>query len=266
MARLILTSCVFAVLAFGCTDETKTDAPPTPPVTAAVEPAPAPSEPAAVSEAAYVTFVTGLRREPVEAQRIDDPTGASKKKISNWLMTLYRGEEVTILGVQDTWAKVRASDDSEGWVQKNGLLPVEGAAIATVFEPTKTFNRPDLLALNTSRTLDPAALLFVLKTKDQFSEVNYYGQGTAWVLSEKLNTDAREIAAAKLLAKVRWLKERKDASADEVMKLARAQFSDSKLVGMADDNAAIKTDEAPPAGDNSPAEPPAVAPADDEEN
>ena len=230
--------------AWACTKE-PTAAPAQNEVTAVAPTAGVPAAPAAAVEQAYVTFVTGLRKEPTDAQKIDD--AATGKKVGNWLTTLYRGEEVAILEVKGDWARVRASDDSEGWVQKNGLLPVEGVTVATVFEQAKTFSRPDLLALNATRVVEPGTLLFGLKTKDQFAEVNFYGQGSAWILAEKLNTDAREIAAAKLLAKVRWLKERKDTSADKVMELARTEFADSKLSGMADADATIHVPAAVPA-------------------
>jgi hypothetical protein len=96
----------------------------------------------------------------------------------------------------------------------------------------------------------------VLKTKDQFTEVNHYGQASTWLLSEKLNTDSREIAAAKLLAKVRWLKSKNDPSADTVMELAKTQFGDSRLVGMANPDASIGAPADAPAPDNQPATPP----------
>ena len=207
-------------------------------------------EPKGQSEEALVTAVTSIKKEADEAAKIDGPGG---KKINNWVATLYRGEQVTVLKVQDDWAQVKASDENIGWMKKDGLLPSEGTTLATIFETVKTFNRPDLLALNANRTLDPGSLLVVVKTKDQFSEVNYQGKQTAWVLSEKLNMDGTEIAAAKLVNKVRWLKGKKDPAADQFLELAKSQFSSSKLVGMFDEvtkpDAAAAGEGAAPAGD-----------------
>jgi hypothetical protein len=156
MRIIALSSSLLVLGLVGCKGEQTTEAAPTTPVApTAAAPSETPPTPAApaVSEQAYVTVVTGLKREASDAKSIDDPKGKSKKKISNWLMTLYRGEEVTILEVQEEYAKVKASDDSEGWVQKTALLPVEGVALATVFEEAKTFSRPDLLALNSTKLL-----------------------------------------------------------------------------------------------------------------
>jgi uncharacterized protein YgiM (DUF1202 family) len=211
---------------------------PTPPT--AAEPS-EPAEPAAEPEQAYLTYVTGIRRKPSDAKKVE--VEGKTKKVHNWLSTLYRGEEVTVLEVQGDWARVVASDETEGWVKKTGLLPTEGVSLATLFEKTKTFHRPDLLAQNTSRSIEPATLLFVLKTKNQFTEVNYYGQGSVWVLSDKLSVDPTEISAAKLLAKVQWLKGRKDPDADKVMELARTHFGETKLVAMANDDGAVASEE-----------------------
>ncbi|OGQ81302.1 MAG: hypothetical protein A2289_08750 [Deltaproteobacteria bacterium RIFOXYA12_FULL_58_15] len=245
IALFIFSASILVLSLVGCKDGTQT--PQDAPTVGAVNELSAaqPAAPAgAASEQAYLTYVTGLRREASEAKKVELP--GESKKAQNWIMTLYRGEEVTVIEVDGEWAKVRASDDSEGWVKKSGLLPIEGVELATVFEKTKTFQRPDLLAQNTSRQLDPGALVFVLKSKDQFTEVNYYGQGTVWVLSGTLNTEPKEIAAAKLLAKVQWLKARNDADADKVMELARSEFGDSKLVGMADSEGKIAGEGAAP--------------------
>ncbi|MFC1609330.1 hypothetical protein ACFL6C_00090 [Myxococcota bacterium] len=252
MRCIAVVATLFAFVLGGCKEDPQPETKPDEP--AAVEPTgaaePAEPEPAAELEQAYLTHVTGLRREPTEAKKVE--IEGKKKKVNNWVMTLYRGEEVTVQEVRGEWTRVSASDDSEGWVKKNGLLPIEGVSLATVFEKAKTFYRPDLLAQNTSRMIDPASLLFILKTKDQFTEVNYYGQGKSWVLSDKLNADPKEISAAKLLAKVQWLKSRKDPDADKVMELARTQFGDSRLVGMADEEGKVK--EEPAEGDEAAAD------------
>jgi hypothetical protein len=185
--------------------------------------------PAAEPEQAYLTSITGLRRQATEDRKVTSEDG---KPVRNWQTTLFRGEELNVLEVEGEWARGKASDDSEGWVKKEFLLPTEGVQVATVFEEIKTFSRPDLLALNSSLTLEPGSLLFVLKTKDQFTEVNRFGQRTTWVLSEKLNTEAAEVSAAKLLAKAKWLDDKKDPSAAQVLDLARTQFGGTRLVGM----------------------------------
>jgi len=216
--------------------------------------APAAPEAAAAREQALVTSVTSIRRERDEAAKVAGPDG---KQVSNWVATLYRGEVVSVLKVQEDWAQVEASDTNMGWMKKDALLPVEGTTLATVLEPVKTFTRPDLMALNatqkgageaavvTVRTVEPGALLIVLKTKDQFSEVNLQGKSSTWILSEKLSVEANEIAAAKLITKYRWLQEKKDASASQYLELARSQYGSSRLVTML--TAATGNDGDPPA-------------------
>jgi SH3-like domain-containing protein len=200
-------------------------------------------EPKGEPETALVTSVTSLKKEPDDAAKID---GAGGKKVNNWVATLYRGEQVGVVKVQEDWAQVTTSDESTGWMKKDGLLPSEGTTLATIFETVKTFNRPDLLTLNATRTLEAGSLLVVVKTKDQFSEVNFQGKQTAWVLSEKLNMDGTEIAAAKLVNKIRWLKAKKDPAADQFLELAKSQFSTSRLVGMFDE--VVRPDGAAPEG------------------
>ncbi len=213
---------------------------------AAVAPAGAPQ---AQAEEALVTGVTSLKREASDAQKLDDAAG---KKVNNWVATLYRGEVVTVQSVKDDWAQVKASDDSTGWVKKDVLLPSEGTTLATLFEEAKTFNRPDLLAMNAKLTLEPGALLFVLKTKEQFSEVNVQGKTTAWVLSERLSTDSNEIAAAKIVNKIKWLKAKKDPQAKEFLELAKSQFGSSRLVGMLDEADKAGADAVPADGTAAP--------------
>ncbi|MBI5507383.1 MAG: SH3 domain-containing protein [Deltaproteobacteria bacterium] len=233
---LLLFLLAFAVAA--CTkDEAVAPTPDNRPSPAAT--APAAPVPAGEPEQALVTAVTSLKREPNDAAKVDAADG---KKVSNWVATLYRGEQVTVLKVQDDWAAIKASDESTGWMKKTDLLPNEGTSLATVFETVKTFNRPDLLALNAARTIESGTLLFVVKTKDQFSEVNFQGKATAWVLSEKLNMDVNEIAAAKLVNKIRWLKAKKDPAADQFLELARSQFGGSRLVTMFDEAAKAGTE------------------------
>jgi hypothetical protein len=251
--RRIAVVAVVSMFAFvACTDETPTEPVATPTTDAAADAAePAEPEPSAEPEEAYLTYVTGIRHQPTEAKKVEIE-GKTKKQY-NWMSTLYRGEELTVVEIEGEWAKVKASDDTEGWLKKTGLLPVDGVSLATVFDKTKTFYRPDLLAQNTSRMIDPATLLFVLKTKDQFTEVNYYGQGKAWVLSDKLTADPMEISAAKLLAKVQYLKQKKDKDAGMVLELARSQFGESKLVGMANDEGKVQTEEEKAAAEAAPA-------------
>ena len=98
-----------------------------------------------------------------------------------------------------------------------------------MLQETETFSRPTLSAL-TDRKISPGTLLLVTKSRDQFSEVNYAGTQTTWILTARHTADEQEIEAGLLLSKARWLEERKDPKAAELRALAQSQFGASRLV------------------------------------
>lgn len=205
-------------------------------VTAAAAPAPGLPAPA------YLSASSVLRREPVETPRVKGPSG---KDVPNQLAMLQRGEKVTLLDVQDDWARVRASDDREGWLRRATLLEGEGIVEATVLVATDVFDRPDLLAANAKRRIEPGTLLLVVKAKPPFSEVSVSSGPNAWVLSERLATGVREVSVAKLAEKARWLvRSGKPEEAKQILALARQHFAGVPLV----DALAVELGEAPPPG------------------
>jgi SH3-like domain-containing protein len=176
--------------------------------------------PAAV--VAFVSTATVLRREASEAPRAKGPGG---KEISNQLALLQRGERVTLLEPRDEYARVRASDDREGWVRRSALLEGEGITEATVLVSTDVFDRPDLLAANAKRKIEPGTLLLVVKARAPFSEVSASGGPNAWVLSERLATAEKDVSVAKLAEKARYLRRSgKDEEARQILALAREHF------------------------------------------
>jgi hypothetical protein len=210
-------------------------------------PPPAPEAPqvAAAGAPAYVTQVSALRREPADAPRVKGPAG---KEVSNVLATLQRGERVTVLeGAarivgQDEWAHVRSSDDQDGWMRRTALLEGDGVREATVLVPADVFDRPDLLAANARRRIEPGTLLLVVREKAPFAEVNVSSGPNAWVLADRLATGAPEVSVAKLAEKGRWL--RRAGKPDEALKLvalARATFPGVALV----EQVAVELGEAP---------------------
>ncbi len=211
----------------------------TPPDAASAVGAPGASAPTP-SSPAFVSAVTTLRREPVEAARVKVP-GA--KDAANVLAVLQRGERVTLVEAKEEWARVRSSDDREGWVRRGTLLEGDGIVEATVLAPADVFDRPDLLAANARRKIDPGTLLLVVKTKPPFSEVNVSSGPNAWVLSERLATGEREVSVAKLAEKARYLRKiGKDDEAKQILALAREHFAGVPLV----DALAVELGEAPP--------------------
>lgn len=217
------------------------------------------ARPSQAGEQAYVTGVAAVRRSNSEDKQVDDPAKPGKK-VNNYITTLHRGEQVQVVKVDGDWAQVRSSDEKEGWVKKDALLPSDGVTMVTVLEDTKTFDRPDLLALNPKRKVSGGALIYALRAKDQFSEINLGGQSTAWVLTSTLLSEQREVDAAKLLNKARYLTDHKDASAADLLDLARKEYGDTKIMQaqLALEKAANEA-AAPPAAPAAPVPPAAPA-------
>jgi SH3-like domain-containing protein len=215
--------------------------------------APAPAQPGAP---AFVTSATSLRRDPTEAARVKGPAG---KDVSNWVTTLQRGERVALLESRGDWGRIRASDDQEGWVKASALLPGEGVAPATVRLPADVFDRPDLLAANAKRKVEPGTLLLVVKAKPPFAEVNVSGTSNAWVLADRLATTEPDVAVAKLVEKARWLdRSGKRDEAKQILALARGHFPGDPLL----DVLAADLGEAVPAPEGlAPQDPPAGSPS-----
>jgi hypothetical protein len=176
---------------------------------------------------AWVSGVTTLRREPTDAARVP---GGGKKDVANQLAVLQRGEKITVLEAREDWARVRSSDDREGWLRRSAVL--EGDVVeATVLVPADVFDRPDLLAANARRKIEPGTLLLVVKSRPPFSEVNVSSGPNAWVLAERLATGEREVSVAKLAEKARWLaRSGKPDEALQILALAREHFAGSPLV------------------------------------
>jgi hypothetical protein len=188
-----------------------------------------------------VSAVTFLRREASEAPRVAGPRG---KQVPNQLATLLRGERVTVLEAREEWAKVRSSDDREGWLRRASLLEGDGIAEATVLAAADVFDRPDLLAANATRKIEPGTLLLVVKTRLPFAEVNVSSGPNAWVLAERLATGEKEVSVAKLTEKARWLvRSGKPEEARQILALAREHFAGVALV----DALAAELGEAPAA-------------------
>ena len=219
------TALALAALAAAACSDKKPAAPPD----AGAPPPAGTVVPAGGAETAYVTVTTALRREPSEAARVAAPA-PKRAQVANVLATLLRGEKVTLVAERADWAQVRASDESQGWVKRAALLPGLGVTEATLAAPADAFDRPDLLAVNARRKIEPGTLLLVVRSRELFSEVNTGGGPNAWVLSDRLLTGPRDVMVAKLVEKARWLvKAGRPDDARAVLDLARSQFGDVPL-------------------------------------
>lgn len=210
------------------------------------------SEPPSDQASRYVTVLSTLRREPSEQGRTK-PAAGSKTQGSNAIALLHRGERVTLVEGRDDWSRVRASDGEEGWLKSASLLPASRVQEGTVLVVAWAFDRPDLLAANARRKLDPGTLLFIRKTKDLFTEVDAGPGQSIWILTDRVTTLPGDVAAAKLVEKARFLQrnDRPD-EARELLALLRSRSPDSPLVPAL----AIELGEAPPDGGTSESAPP----------
>ncbi len=210
----------------------------TEPPTVAAAPPPAAATAAALAGApdapqGYVLQPMALRRRPTEAAEVAGEPGSGAKKVSNSRTSLLRGEPVSVLQRQGSWLLLRLSDGMEGWGHADAIIvgsteqPIQ---VVTVFERTKTFVRPDLLALAQARSIEAGSLLFVLRQVDLFSEVNLARDSRAWVLTDVLSADAQEVQAAKLLGRARSLAQRHDPDAEVPLELAKTHFATTRLV------------------------------------
>ena len=227
---------------------------------AAAESAEVAAAPALKPQAALVLHSAFVRRQPNDAKLV--AVAGKKAKQGNYLATLYRGEAVWVRADKEGWLDVTLSDESHGWVKKDGLLMGPNLKLATVLSRARLFTRPDLLALFGGRAVEPGTLLIVLRDKDQFSEVNYNGQQTAWVLTALLVQEPQEVDAAKLVHRARLLQERKDPAAGAVIELLQGQFGATRLVAAlhALQPAASQAPSAPPSDWGAPQEAHEAAP------
>jgi hypothetical protein len=189
------------------------------------------TEPAADPSLRYVTGLSTLRREPAEQARVKSEGG--KSPVPNAIAVLHRGERVGLVETRDDWSRVRASDGTEGWLKSAGLAPASEVQEGTVLLVAWAFDRPDLLAANARRKLDPGTLLFIRKTKDLFTEVDAGPGPSIWILTDRVTTQPDDVASAKLVEKARFLlRNDRLQEARELLALLRSRSPDSPLVAV----------------------------------
>lgn len=233
---------------------------PTPsPEPAAVEPA---AEPEPAVTEGYIVGQTALRKAPSDDKKIPDPENPGKQ-VSNFISggSFNRGELVTILGEDGEWSNVRASDGKEGWIKTNRMVKGEDLKVGTLYTEGKVFQRPDLLALDSTKKIEAGSLIFLLEEKDQFASVDYPRSGASstkgWTLKSDLVFEASEIEVAKLIGRIRQLRADNNPEAKMVEELARSQFAGSQLLTLLDTPEEPATDatDAPTEGDANDATP-----------
>jgi hypothetical protein len=227
MADLRLIALVFVCTSFWFCSETKESA------------TDLGSKPVAVAERVksegFVLSTTMLRKQPTLDKRVDDPNDDEEKQVSNWLATLYRGEIITLLKKEGDWWHVDIMGEKKGWLRQESVLVGDEVHMKTLLSEARVFRRADLLSLENGKKLPTGSLLFSRRSNEQFTRVNYprgaYTSSEAWVLTNKLSDDSRELAASKILTKIRNLADKKNqAVLQEMVSLARESFPDAELL------------------------------------
>ncbi|HET8734925.1 MAG TPA: SH3 domain-containing protein [Anaeromyxobacteraceae bacterium] len=198
------------------------------------------AQPVPDASARVVTAVSPIRREPVDAQKVKaDGKGTPGAVVA----VLHRGERVQLLEARDDWSRVRASGGQEGWMRASALVPEASVQEGTLLVPSLAFDRPDLLAMNAKRKLEPGTLLLVRASKDLFTEVDAGPGPATWILTDRISLQPSDVSAARLVEKARWLaRNDRGAEARETLALLRSALPGSPLIPVL----AVELGEAPP--------------------
>lgn len=176
---------------------------------------------------AYVLKMSLVRKMPGIG---DSKTSKGKANAAGNLGTLYRGERVLLQANQGPLVEVILSDGQHGLMAPESLLLADGVQLVTILANQQLFARPDFLALNLGASLEAGSLLFKLRTKDRFAEVQNGAKQTVWCLADGLINAPREVEAAKLWIRAKGLQSEQAEGGAPIYQLMRQQFADTHLV------------------------------------
>ncbi len=113
--------------------------------------------------------VVGLRREPGKNNYTSD-------RQQNYLVPIYYGERVEMLGAYDTleaenrvYMKIRLLDGEEGWVYEE--LFEKGGRLAVIISESELYRRPDLMTLR-NEGLEIGEIVIVLERKGEWVHIS----------------------------------------------------------------------------------------------
>lgn len=184
-------------------------------------------EPVDLRGVAFVREASALRRISSEARFVE---AKGKKRQANVITLLQRGEAVEVLEAGTGFLRVKLSDEAVGWVRQSAIRAGQSLATATTLSRLHCFTRPDLLAMDGARNVEPGTLLFVLREKDAFAEVDTGANATIWVLSDALERGSAEIEAAKIYQRASAAAMRDAERAAPLFELLRNRFAATRLV------------------------------------
>ncbi|MEN0066239.1 MAG: hypothetical protein AAGA48_29130 [Myxococcota bacterium] len=229
---------LLAIAVFGCSG-VSSDPEPAAEGTPEEAGAEAAEEPTNEPKDGFAIATTYLRSHATTERKIDDPDNPGKR-ISTYVATIYRGNDLTVVETKDDFVRVTLQDGSgnEGWIKGSRVTTADGAKLATVKEEVKTFSRPDLLSLNTTMKLAPGSVLVVTQSQGKFVEVDYpksqWSSASTWVLADTVVEGEDDVAAAQLISKVLYVREDSAEKAKPLEELAREQFAGNALLNLLD--------------------------------
>ncbi len=186
-----------------------------------------PAEPVAQPEPAPPREEPGVVRTGLASLR---ETAGPKGK---WQATLLRGEKVDVLEKSgENFYQVRLSDGSTGFIEAKHLLLGEIEELLVV-DDKPLYQRPDRAALREG-TVKLGTLLFVLKEKGDWFEVQLPKGRTGWMQGADVSRDERELIVARNLYRHELLKDAKQKArqqqAVQILAETIAQYPDSKVL------------------------------------
>ncbi|MFH1807759.1 MAG: SH3 domain-containing protein [Pseudomonadota bacterium] len=130
-----------------------------------------------------------------------------------WKATMMRGEKVTVLDRAPGHLKVRLSDGTEGFVDDKAVLTGEVQEVL-VLDDKPLYQRPDSASLRDG-TVKLGTLLFILRDKDGWLEVQLPKGRTGWMQSADISRDQTELAVARNLFRHELLRDAKQKARQE---------------------------------------------------
>ncbi|MDX2285362.1 MAG: hypothetical protein NW241_14450 [Bacteroidia bacterium] len=139
----------------------------------------------------------GLRAEPGLKRQ-------TREGKSNYLVTLYYGEKVKVLGETEvlepegrTWMRVQLKDGQVGWV--NDYLFERKGRLAVVLEAAELYRRPDLMTLRNDRVM-PGEIIVLLEQQGAWRHISgREKRKKGWIQDQSpLSTSSVDVKAALL--------------------------------------------------------------------
>jgi len=173
--------------------------------------------------------VSGLRRQPSTDKKVSE----GEKQVNNWVTSLYRGEKIKVTDSKPEWQQIETLDGQTGWVPTADTVGGVDFQAVTLAEEAKRFDRPSLVAVSKRDPLPAGSFLVIVDRNADFAEVNYLGSYTTWISASALVDREDAVEVARMIERVRWLKERKDGEGiEDILEVATEHMGEEPLLAV----------------------------------